>query len=237
MFGSRQQLDNCSTNEILVCGDNIELQNCIRYLGAFLDDTLDFKYHIKRKCQTAMLNYFKIIKSIRKYLTKEATEVLCLSLVISHLDYCNVILYGISQTELAQLQRNQNMCAKLVLNRSRYDSWKQSLYDLHWLPIKARINFKILTYMFNCSVGNAPQHLTELLTCRVSKRTLRSSELSVGCYEVPYNEKKTFSDRSFSTVGSRLWNALPLKLRQSELVNTFKMHLKTYFFEDFFRLF
>ena len=41
----------------------------------FLDDTLDFKDHIKRECQAAMLNYFKI-KSIRKYLTREDTEVL-----------------------------------------------------------------------------------------------------------------------------------------------------------------
>ena len=54
------------------------------------------------------------------------------------------------------------MCTKLVLNRSRYDSSKQSLYDLHWLPIKARINFKMLTYMYNCSVGNAPKYLCEL---------------------------------------------------------------------------
>ena len=81
MFGSRQQLDKCPTNEILVCDGNIELQHCIRYPGVFLDDTLHFKDHIKRKCQTAMLNYFKI-KSIRKYLSREATEVLCLSLVI-----------------------------------------------------------------------------------------------------------------------------------------------------------
>ena len=95
LFGSRQQLNKCSTTEILVCDDSIEIPNCIRYLGALLDDNLDFKDHIKRKCQSAMLNCFKI-KSIRRYLTKEATEVLCLSLVISHLDYCNVILYGIS---------------------------------------------------------------------------------------------------------------------------------------------
>ena len=83
------------------------------------------------------------------------------------------------------------MCAKLVLNCSRYDSSKQLLYDLHWLPIKARINFKIITYMYNCSVGNAPQYLSELLTYKVSKHALRSSESSVGCSEVPYNRKKT----------------------------------------------
>ena len=78
------------------------------------------------------------------------------------------------------------------------------------------------TCMYNCSVGNAPKYLCELLTPRVSQRTLRSSESSLGCYEVPYNKKKTFSDRSFSTVGPRLWNSLPLSLRQSESVDTFK---------------
>lgn len=45
------------------------------------------------------------------------------------------------------------MCAKLVLKLSKYDSSKQALLQLHWLPIKARIEFKILTVMFNCSKG------------------------------------------------------------------------------------
>ena len=31
LFGSRKQLNKCITNEILVCGDNIKRQNCIRY--------------------------------------------------------------------------------------------------------------------------------------------------------------------------------------------------------------
>ncbi|CAG2198464.1 unnamed protein product [Mytilus edulis] len=100
------------------------------------------------------------------------------------------------------------MCAKLVLNRSKYDSAKQALFDLHWLPIKARITFKILTYMYNCHVGNAPSYLINLLNPQVSKRSLRSSESSIGCYAVPYNKKKTFSDRSFSTIGPKLWNEL-----------------------------
>ena len=50
LFGSRQQLNKCTTIKIQVCGDSIKLQNCNRYLGVFHDDTLDFKEHIKRKC-------------------------------------------------------------------------------------------------------------------------------------------------------------------------------------------
>ncbi|CAG2186089.1 unnamed protein product [Mytilus edulis] len=236
LFGSRHQLSKCQTKEIIICGDVIKSKTCIRYLGAFLDETLNFKDHITKKCKTAMMNYYKI-KCIRSYLSKEATETLVLSLVISHLDYCNVILFGISQTDLYKLQRIQNMCAKLVLNRSKYDSAKQALFDLHWLPIKARITFKILTYMYNCHVGNAPSYLINLLNPQVSKRSLRSSESSIGCYAVPYNKKKTFSDRSFSTIGPKLWNELGTNVRNSESLDTFKCRLKTLYFENYFELF
>ncbi|CAG2199519.1 unnamed protein product [Mytilus edulis] len=236
LFGSRQQLSKCQTKEIIICGDVIKSKTCIRYLGAFLDETLNFKDHITKKCKTAMMNYYKI-KCIRSYLSKEATETLVLSLVISHLDYCNVILFGISQTDLYKLQRVQNMCAKLVLNRSKYDSAKQALFDLHWLPIKARITFKILTYMYNCHVGNAPSYLINLLNPQVSKRSLRSSESSIGCYAVPYNKKKTFSDRSFSTIGPKLWNELGTNVKNSESLDTFKCRLKTLYFENYFELF
>lgn len=236
IFGSRSQLNKCNTKEINICGDVIESKNCIKYLGVLLDESLNFKDHIKKQCKTAMLNYFRI-KSIRKYLSREATETLVLSLVVSHLDYCNIILYGISQTELSKIQRIQNMCAKLVLNKSKYDSSKQALFDLHWLPIKARISFKILTYMYNCSVGNAPSYLTELLCLKQSKRVLRSSESSVNCYAVPFNKNKTFSDRSFSTIGPKLWNDLPVSLRRCDSVDSFKSQLKSFYFEDYFALF
>jgi len=180
-----------------------------------------------------MLSFFRI-KNIRKFLTQDATETLVLSLVISHLDYCNVILYGISKCDIAKLQRIQNMCAKLVLNRRKSDSSKQALCDLHWLPIKARIQFKIFVYMSNCHVGNAPTYLTDLLTPKVQKRSLRLSSFSVDSYEVPFNKCKSFSDRSFSTIGPKLWNYLPLNIRQCSSVDSFKKHLKTHFLRDYF---
>ena len=230
MFGSKQQLKKC-TDVKNINGDNIKPESCVRYLGAFLDERLNFKEHVKRKCRTAMLNYLRI-KSIRKYLTKEATEILVLSLVVSHLDYCNVILYGIADTDLRKMQRIQNMSAKLVLQRKKFDSSKQALYDLHWLPVKSRINFKVLTFMFNCSVGHAPEYLTELLTKQVPDERLRSARSSEGCYTVPFNKNKTFSDRSFGTIGPRLWKNLPPSVRNSQSLDIFKKKLKTHFFRD-----
>ena len=57
-------------------------------------------------------------------------------------------MYGVAECEINKMQRIPNMCAKLVLQRSKFDSSKQALYELHWLPIKARIIFKLLTFMY-----------------------------------------------------------------------------------------
>ena len=102
MFGSKAQLEKCVTINIDIAGDVVHGATCIRYLGAFLDETLTFKEHVKRKCRTAMLNVFRV-KSIRKSLTKAATDILVLSLVVSHLDYCNLILYGKAEIELSKM--------------------------------------------------------------------------------------------------------------------------------------
>ena len=91
--------------------------------------------------------------------------------------------------------------------------------------------------MYNCSVGNAPMYLTELLSEQVPKRNLRSSDCAKRCYEVPFNKRKPFSDRSFATVGPRLWNSLPLSIRNSETLDGFKRNLKTFYFRDFYALF
>ena len=88
------------------------------------------------------MNFHKV-RLLRPYLTVQAKKVLLLSLVMSHLVYSNSILYGIASNELNKMQRIQNMCAKLVLNRKKYDSPFLAMKELHWLPVTSRIKFKI----------------------------------------------------------------------------------------------
>ena len=92
LFGSKQQLDKCSVTEINIAGDTIKSTSCIRYLGTFLDENLTFKDHVKRKCQTAMFYYLRI-RNIRKYLTKDATEILILQpFIINYLNVTSIMI-------------------------------------------------------------------------------------------------------------------------------------------------
>ena len=101
-----------------------------------------------------MLNLLKI-KATRKFLTKEASSKAVIALVTSHLDYANTILVGLSKVTIDQLQRVQNIAAKIVLGRSKYESSSKCPDELHWLTIQYRINFKIVTLIFRCIHGLA----------------------------------------------------------------------------------
>ena len=94
-----------------------------------------------------MLNLQRI-KNVQKYLTKESCSTLVVSLCLSHLDYSNSILYSLPNSTIKQMQSIQNYGAKLVLGKTKYDSNREALEEPHWLPIKARIKFKILILVF-----------------------------------------------------------------------------------------
>ena len=60
LFGSRGQLQKCTTDSINVNCVEVKQGGCIRYLGALLDAQLNMAQHISAKCRTAMTNLFKI---------------------------------------------------------------------------------------------------------------------------------------------------------------------------------
>ena len=133
MFGSRQQLPEINPEPLQAGPDLVELSNKVKYLGSLLDNTLSFDQHVSSKVQKVMVNFIKV-KSIHKYITWEACTTLLMMLCMSHLDYSNAVLYGMPNKTPNKYQRIQNMCAKLVLGKSKYDSSTESLKALHWLP-------------------------------------------------------------------------------------------------------
>ena len=165
LFGSKHQLNKAEKEPLKAGPDFIELSDKVQYLGGVLDNNLNFESHMSLKVQKAMANFIKI-KSIRRYITKEACTTLVIMLCMSHLDYSNALLYGLPKKTIRRYQVIQNMCAKLVLGRSKYSSSTKALKCLHWLPIWWRITYKIGLLTFKCINKAAPRYLQELITIR-----------------------------------------------------------------------
>ena len=89
----------------------------------------------------------------------------------------NGLLYGLPDCEIAKLQRVQNAAARLLMSCKKYDHVTPILINLHWLPVRYRINFKILLLTFKALYGMAPSYIIDLINVKTNTRySLRSSE-------------------------------------------------------------
>ena len=232
-FGWPSQLDKCITQHINVNGEHIEKAEITKYLGAYLDSKLDFKEHIKTKCKAAMLNIFRI-RAARKSLTRSTCNKLMVTLVLSHLDYANSLLGKLPSSSISKMQAVQNIAAKITLRKGKYDSATSCLQTLHWLPIRKRIEYKIISLVFKSLHGEAPPYLERLIKQLTPTRKGLRSEKDKMKLLVPKTSRKTFAARSFSVLGPELWNQLPSELRQINNYTTFKKDLKTHLFKQAF---
>ncbi len=96
------------------------------------------------------------------------------------------------------------------------------------LPIRYRIQFKILLFTYKALHNLAPSYLSELLHVYVPTRSLRSSA-SVTLV-VPSVRLTTVGSRAFSCIAPTIWNTLPQDIRNSLSLSIFKSRLKTLFF-------
>ncbi len=94
------------------------------------------------------------------------------------------------------------------------------LKSLHWLPVRFRIDFKVLLLVFKCLNSLGPSYLSDLLLSYQPSRTLRSS--GTGLLTIPRVKTKTHSEAAFSHYGPYLWNSLPENLRAAETVDFLK---------------
>ena len=116
----------------------------------------------------------------------------------------------------------QNICAKLVLNRSKYSSSTDVLCTLHWLPIQERIQFKILTLTYKCLENKALKYLTDLIIVKKPRRENVRSDSNGKLQENPHIRRQTFALRSFNYAAPPLWNSLSNGICQAPLLDKFK---------------
>jgi len=99
----------------------------------------------------------------------------------------------------------QNAAARLVTGARRCDHITPVLRQLHWLPVRQHVVFKIAGLVHQSLVGLAPVYLAD--DCRllsdVGRRPLRSNSNDMQKLLVPRTHNK-LGDRSFSAAGPRL---------------------------------
>ena len=135
-----------------------------------------------------------------------------------------------SVQNVCTLQSVQNAAARLVTGTRHSDRISPVLRQLHWLPVRQRVDFKVAALVHQSLSGISPSYLVDdcRLVADARERRLRST-VSRTC--VVTRTHSTFGDRAFAAAGPGLWNSLPSQLKDADLsYSEFRRSLKTFLF-------
>ena len=141
---------NCTS---LSFGHNvISFSTTANNLGFHFTDDMRIDTHVQDICRKVYIDIQRI-SSVRHLLSIDTTKTLLSAFVLPKLDYCNYLFNGspmyiymcitICIYMLERLQKVQNSAARLIFQCLKQNHISPLLMSLHWLPINARIEYKL----------------------------------------------------------------------------------------------
>ena len=120
----------------------IKVAESARDLGVILDTELTMSAHVTALCQSGFFQLRPLRPFVRSLKT-EAAKTLVQAFISCRLDYCNSLLYGVTDNVIRRVQALQNAAARLITGSRRRDHITPVLCQLHWLPVRRRVEFKL----------------------------------------------------------------------------------------------
>ena len=204
-------------------------KNTVTSLGVVLDPDLNFRAHINKVLKSALFHLRNIAK-VRSFLNQKDAEKLIHAFIFSRLDYCNAVLTGLPKGMIYKLQLIENSAARLLTRTRRREHITPVLASLHWLPVRYRIDFKIILITYKALHGQAPTYIKDMLTHHHLPINTRSAD--TGLLKIPRSKKinNRIGNAAFINYAPKVWNNLPTDIRTTNSLATFKTKLKTHFY-------
>ena len=230
LVGSKTSLSKLDALDITikVGAVSIKPSKLINNLGATLDSDHSMDSQISKVVRSAYFHLRRVSK-IRRHLDHSTCAKVIHSCITSRLDYHNGLLTAVPDYKLRKLQLLQNNAARLLNRIQREAHITPILRQLHWLPVKYRIRYKVLALVHQAVHSDtAPSYLQELVSFHKPSRNLRSGNQPF-ILSVP-KHKRRVGEFAFHTLGAKLWNNLPADVRSATSKDRFKKLLKTHLF-------
>lgn len=210
-------------------------------LGILLDENLTLERqvnNVKRQCGLILRNLWQV----HRCLDVRTKILLVKQLVVSRLDYCNILYNGLPKKLIDRLQKTLNSCVRFIYNlHGHQEDYSPYLRDAHILPVEKRITFKACLMAYKIVWSTAPRDLLDRVPVHenVEERPTRSNA-TLDRYKLLFpkfnsiNAKSKLRKRRPSVFLPEEWNKLPLTLRSLESIQAFKSQLKTRLFVEAF---
>ena len=225
IFGTPHKLKGEANLPLHINNEIVENVNVFKYLGVFLDKNLNFEYHIERVYKKTC-SKVGLLKKVWHFIDHSTALTLYKSLVLPHIDYCDVVYMTAKHESLNKLLLAQNVACRTLLLADRYCSVEEMHTELKLQFLHSRREFHFVNLCHkNIFVNDEHTGLASFFNlrrdenCRVSRHATE--------YDVAFSDiRSNVGRKSIGFRGPHTWNHLcnDLKCRTkfSEFVSLWK---------------
>ena len=208
--------------DIFVKGERLKVVEDFKYLGVIVDSHLSFKKHIKKVNGRVKMNlvHFKII---RNQLTTEAAKLYFHSMILTHISYCLTTWSQANTTALSLIRKSYKKALKILDKKSNLYHHCPIIQKYGLFSLDNFISFSNCCLFFKIVNDLAPPPLKKCVSLSRAENNTRASSRGDS---LSVFRRTTFGQSAFSVKTTGLWNSIPVGIRQSNTLSSFKSGLK-----------
>ena len=218
----------------------------IKYLGVLIDSTLSWKDHISNTSKKVS-RAIGILYKLRPYVTTKIMKDIYYALIYSHLVYAIEVWGSACDTHLTKLFTLQKRAVRLMTYKDQFPAIPGPLHPsnplflkLGLLKVKDIFFLQISKFIHKCInsniIGNFDQWFKLKIDFHIHKtRANYSNSLqeSTNNLSIPFGRTTHCGLKQIKVSGPRIWNSLPLALRNIKSLINFKNSIKKYLLETY----
>ena len=163
IIGSRTNLKkvaNINIPLITMNGKIIDRKSYVRNLGVIFDEALSWEKHVNHIVANAY-GRLKQVYRHKNFLCAKSKIKICESYILSHFNYCDIILQNMSGSLKNKIQKVQNTCTRLIFDMRKYYHISNIFKTLMTLNMTNRRLFHSISLMHKIEKKMAPKYLSD----------------------------------------------------------------------------
>ena len=223
LIGSKQKLKSAPVLDINIENKKIQRVKSQKLLGIYIDENLKWNIQVQNVCKLIQ-NKKALLKRISYFLTAEMKELFYNSYILSCFDYGCIVWSNCSKTDFEKLNKLQKRAAKIILKKSIKTPYLYLFKELNWITFKNRCEYHMALIVFKAINNLNPTYISNLLIFTNNESYKLRSSTRNDLVHRPCNSNYDKNSFLYSTM--KIWNNLPMFIRQCTNVNSFKRNLK-----------
>ena len=225
LIGTKERLKKFSNLQIAIGDNKIDRVDSAKYLGVEVDENLNWITHAE-KTASKIASKIGILRRLKHIIPNSTLVTVYNSFILPHFDYCDIVWDNTTKTAKENLQKLQNKAARILLGAQKTEHREDLFKTLDWLSLQNRRNLHKCIIVYKSTNSLAPQYL-----CNLFKTNNEIHKYNTRSKQDLHHVRSTLEchNKGFKASSIRLWNTLPLNIRNQENVNTFKSHAISHF--------